>query len=94
MEVDYCLLPRCVAICWEMLARAYSGLCKSTRAKEPVPILQEAGGPQGRSRQVQEVSHLQGFEPLTVQPVVSRYTDHAIPAHTHTHTQNGFLLNC
>jgi hypothetical protein len=36
------------------------------REREPIPILQEAGGPQGRSRQVQEASHLQGFELWTV----------------------------
>ena len=27
-----------------------------------------------------------GFNPRTVHPVVSRYTDYAIPAHPHTHT--------
>jgi hypothetical protein len=33
------------------------------------------GGPQGRSGQVREISLPPGFDPRTVQPVVSRYTD-------------------
>jgi len=34
-------------------------------------------GPQGRSGQVREISSLPGFNPQTVQPVASRYTDYA-----------------
>jgi len=33
------------------------------------------GGPQGRTRQVRKVSPPPGFDPRTVQPVASRYTD-------------------
>ena len=37
--------------------------------------------PQGRSGRVRKISPPPGFDPRTVQPVVSRYTDWAIPAH-------------
>ena len=56
-----------------------------------VPIVQEAGWAQGRSGRVRKISPPPGFDPRIVQPVASRYTDWAIPAHkthkhTHTHT--------
>jgi hypothetical protein len=38
------------------------------------------GGPQRRSWRVRKISHPSGFNPRTVQPVASRYTDWAIPA--------------
>jgi hypothetical protein len=38
-------------------------------------------GPQSRSRRVRKISLPLIFEPCTVQPVPSRYTDCAIPAH-------------
>ena len=34
----------------------------------------------GRSGQLRKISPLPGFDPRTVQPVASRYTDYAIPA--------------
>ena len=37
------------------------------------------GRPQDRSGRVRKISPLPGFDPLTVQPVVGRYTDGAIP---------------
>ena len=37
--------------------------------------------PQDRSGQVRKISPPQGFDPRTVQPVASRYTDYAIPVH-------------
>jgi hypothetical protein len=40
------------------------------------------GGPQGRYGQVRKISLQPGFDPRTVQPVVSRYTDYALPTHT------------
>ena len=40
------------------------------------------GGPQGRSGRVQKISPPPAFDPQTAQPVASRYTDGAIPAHT------------
>ena len=47
-----------------------------TPGKDPVPIV---GGPQGRSGRVRKISPPPGFDPRTVQPVASRYTDYAIP---------------
>jgi len=58
-----------------------------TPGKDLVPIAQEAGWAQGRSGWVRKISAPPGFDPRTVQPVASRHTDWAIPAHkTHTHT--------
>ena len=37
-------------------------------------------GPQGRSRRLRKISPSPGFDPPTVQPVVSRYTERVIPA--------------
>jgi hypothetical protein len=49
--------------------------------KYPVPIVQEAGwAPQGRSGRVRKISPPTGFDPRTVHPVASRYTDWAIAA--------------
>ena len=45
------------------------------------PLYRRLGGPQGRSGQVRKISPPPGFDPRTVQPVASRYTDYAIPAH-------------
>jgi hypothetical protein len=56
--------------------------------KEPhFPLQRRLGGPQGRSGWVwrKSLSPL-GYEPQTVQHVVSRYTDYAIPAPTTTST--------
>jgi hypothetical protein len=39
------------------------------------------GGLRGRSGRVRIISSLLGFDPRTVQPVASRYTDYANPAH-------------
>jgi hypothetical protein len=47
-----------------------------TPGKDPVPIVQEAGWPQGRSEQVWKISPPPGFDPQTVQPVASRYTNY------------------
>jgi len=45
----------------------------------PVPIVQEAGWAQGCSGQVRKILFPPGFNPWTVQPVASRYTDFAVP---------------
>jgi hypothetical protein len=45
--------------------------------KARCPLYRRLGGPQGRSGQVQKISPLHGFDPWTVQPVDSRYTDWA-----------------
>ena len=44
------------------------------------PLYRRLGGPQGRSGRVENLTP-PGFDPWTVHPVVSRYTDWAIPAH-------------
>ena len=38
-------------------------------------------GAEGRSGEVRKISAPPGFDPVTVQPVVSRYTEYANPAH-------------
>ena len=45
-------------------------------------LYRRLGGPQGRSGRVRKISPPPGFDPRTVQPVASRYTDYAIPAAT------------
>jgi len=61
-----------------------------TPGKDPVPIVQEAGWAQAQSGQVWKISPPPGFDPRTVQPIASCYTDHAtqytlttVPAHIH-----------
>ena len=48
--------------------------------KTRYPLYRRLGGLQGRSGQVQKISPPPGFDPRTVLPVASRYTDWAIPA--------------
>jgi hypothetical protein len=45
------------------------------------PLYRRLGGPQGRSGRVRKISPPPVLDPRTVQPVASRYTDYAIPAH-------------
>jgi hypothetical protein len=45
------------------------------------PLYMRMGGPQGRSERVQKISSAPGFDSRTIQPVASRYTDWANPAH-------------
>ena len=45
--------------------------------KDPVPIVHEAGWAQGRRGQVRKISPPPGFDPRTVQPLASRYSDYA-----------------
>ena len=45
-------------------------------------LYRRLGGPQGRSGRVRKNSPSPGFDPRSVQPVASRYTDWAIPART------------
>ena len=47
--------------------------------KDPVPIVQEAGWAPGPVWKGAENLDPSGFEPWTVQPVASRYTDYATP---------------
>jgi hypothetical protein len=48
------------------------------------PLYGRLGGPQGRSGRVRKISLPPGFDPRTVQPVPSSYTDWAIPICTYT----------
>ena len=43
--------------------------------KTRYPLYRRLDGPQGRSGQVRKISPPPGFDPQTVQPVASRYTD-------------------
>ena len=45
--------------------------------KTRYPFYRRLGGPQGRSGQMRKISPPPGFDPWTVQPVASRYTDWA-----------------
>ena len=48
-----------------------------TTGEDRVSIVQETGWAQGRSGQVRKISPPPGFDPRTVQPIASRYTDNA-----------------
>jgi hypothetical protein len=45
------------------------------------PFYRRLGGPQGRFGRLRKISPPPGFDPRTVQPVASRYTDCAMAAH-------------
>jgi len=49
--------------------------------KTRYPLYRRLGGPQDRSGRVRQMSPPPRFDPRTVQPVESRYTDWALPAH-------------
>jgi hypothetical protein len=44
------------------------------------PLYRRLSGPQGRSGRVQKISPPPAFDPQTIRPVASRYTEYAIPA--------------
>jgi hypothetical protein len=48
------------------------------------PLYRRLGGPQGRCGRVLKISPPPGFDPQTIQPVASRYTNYAILAHNLT----------
>jgi hypothetical protein len=51
--------------------------------KSQYPLYRRLGGPQGPSGRVWKISPLLGFDPQTIQPVASRYTDCSVPAQTY-----------
>ena len=65
------------------------GVAGQRRASAALPpgktryaLYRRLGGPQGRSGRVWKISPTPpGFDPRTIQPVASCYTDRAIPAH-------------
>ena len=56
------------------------------------PLYRRLGGPQSPSGLVQKISPPPGFDPRTVQPVVSRYTDWAAPVIIHVLFPNTEVL--
>ena len=53
--------------------------------KTRYPLYRRLGGPQGRSGEVRKISPPPGFDPRTVRPVSSRYTDYATrPTYSHS----------
>ena len=50
--------------------------------KTRYPLYRRMGGPESQSGRVRKILTPPGFDPRTVQPVASRYTDWAIPTHT------------
>jgi hypothetical protein len=54
------------------------------------PLYGRLSEPQGRSRRVQRISRLPGFDPGSVEPIASRYTDCSIPAH-YDYKQRSYL---
>jgi hypothetical protein len=61
------------------------GQCQALATLSPgktqYPLYRRLGGLQGRSGQVQKISPSLGFNPQTVQPVDSHYTDSTIMAY-------------
>ena len=49
--------------------------------KTRYPLYRKVGWPQDRCGRVRKISPLPGFDPRTVQPLASFYTDCGIPAH-------------
>ena len=49
--------------------------------KTRYPLYKRLGGPQGRSGRMRKILPPPWFDPRTVQPVPSRYTDSNVPAH-------------
>ena len=74
------------------------GVGVSPTARPPLPqgktwylLYRRLGGPQGRSGQARKISPPPGFDPRTVQPVASRYTDYATWL---TRNNNDNILKC
>jgi len=54
-------------------------------------LYRRLGGPQGWSGRVRQISSSPGFDPRTVRPVASRYTNWAIPAQSQNST---YTIKC
>ena len=59
--------------------------------KTRYPLYRRLGGPQGRSGRVRKISSTPGFDPQTVQPLASPYSDWATPAPNRNEYQEYFL---
>ena len=51
------------------------------RKEARYPLYRRLGEPQCRSKRGRKISPTPGFDPGTVKPVASRYTDYVMPAH-------------
>jgi len=51
------------------------GLAALPQRKTRYPLYKRLGGPQDRSGRLWKISRQPGFDPRTVQPIASRYTD-------------------
>jgi len=56
--------------------------------KELVPIVQDSGWALGLVSAGMENLTPKGFKPWTVQPIVSRYTDYAVPTANRNNTEH------
>jgi hypothetical protein len=56
--------------------------CLTPGRETRYPLYWRMDGPQGQCGRVRKISPPAGFDPRTVQPVASLYTDYTIPAHT------------
>ena len=57
------------------------------------PLHRRLGGPHRRSGQMQKTSSSPGFDPRTIQPLASRYTDYAISSPTVVRSQSKIEAN-
>jgi hypothetical protein len=68
------------------------GQCHDTAALTPgktrYPLYRRLGGTQGRSGWPRKISPPPVFDPRTVHPIASRYTDCTIPAHNNNNNNN------
>ena len=77
---------RCIALLFlqPQHAMAVGGQCHAPAALPPgknrYPLYRRLGGPQGRSGWMRKISPSPGFDPQTIQPVASHYTNCAVPA--------------
>jgi len=60
--------------------------------KTQYPMYRRLGGPQGQFGWVRKILPPPGFDPRTVQPVASRYTDKAVLAHIEIDNTNSNVL--
>jgi len=71
-----------------------SSPCRYTLEKDIwYPLYRRPGGPQGLPWRVRKISSARGFDPRAIQPVASRYTNYAIPAHRYKPYTGLFLLH-
>jgi len=60
--------------------------------KTQYPLYWRLSGPQGQSGETLKISPPPGFNPRTVQPIASCYTDHAIPAFNDVRSAHKILV--